>query len=65
MNIYPCGTTVKTKIGSINGMITCCSIRFDKANYEITYFVNMEQKTMWMSEQEFETSGTKTPIGYK
>lgn len=65
IKIRHCGSVVKTKIGSIEGMITCASIRFDKVQYEISYFVGGDQKSIWMNEDEFETIGGKQTIGYK
>jgi len=62
--ILPCGSIVKTKIGGIEGMITCQSIRFDKIQYEITYFTNNEQKCIWMNENEFETNVNRQIIGF-
>lgn len=63
-SIYECGVTVKIKLASIEGMITCASIRFDSTQYEITYWVGREQKTVWVREEEFETTEVKTKIGY-
>lgn len=64
ISIYECGVTVKIKLAGIEGMITCASIRFDSAQYEITYWVGREQKTVWVREEEFETTEVKTKIGY-
>ena len=60
----PCGSIVKTKLSNIEGMITCQSIRFDKVQYEISYFNNGEQRTVWMNENEFETNIEKQVIGF-
>ena len=57
--LFPCGATVKTKYGNIDGMITAQSIRFDKIQYEISYFNSGDQKTIWMNENEFETNAEK------
>ena len=64
--LYPCGATIKTKIGSIEGMITCQSIRFGNVKYEISYFSDGKQESIWMHEDEFTTNDTKqTKIGFK
>lgn len=63
--LFPCGTMVKIKISGIKGMITCSSIRFDKIQYEVTYFLDSDHKVSWMNENEFETSDKKQSIGYK
>lgn len=61
---FKCGTVVTPTLYSIEGMITCIAIRFDKITYEVSYFLNGEQKTMWMNEAEFTTKENKTQIGY-
>lgn len=64
--VYPCGTSVTTVVGSMSGMITCVSERFGKVQYEITYMDGGEFKTVWMNEYEFKTdAGEKKKIGYK
>ena len=63
--LFPCGATVKTKYGAIDGMITAQSIRFDKVQYEISYFNSGDQKTIWMNENEFETNAEKRAVGFK
>ena len=63
--LIPCETIVKSKYGNIEGMITCQNIRFDKVQYEISYFNDGEQKTVWMNEGEFETDVKKQSIGFK
>ena len=65
---YPCGVLITTKLGKIDGMITCISIRFDKIQYEITYLKDGEEKTSWMNEMQFIPKNvlqSKHPIGYK
>lgn len=61
---FACGSIVKTKLSKIEGMITCQSIRFDKIQYEISYFLNGEQKTIWMNENEFEVNIEREIIGF-
>jgi hypothetical protein len=63
--LFPCGTTVTTKYGRIEGMITAQSIRFDRVQYEISYFDSGDHKTVWMNEFEFETEADKKSIGFK
>ena len=63
--LFPCGAMVKSKYGSIEGMITAQSIRFDKVQYEISYFNSGDQKTVWMNENEFETNVEKRAVGFK
>ena len=53
LTLIACGTEVTTKLGEIEGMITCQSIRFEKVIYEITYFDGKSPKTLWMNENEF------------
>lgn len=66
ISIYRCGETVKTKNGGVEGMITCSSIRFDRVQYEISYFLLGDQKTIWMHEEEFTIASKKTvSIGFK
>jgi hypothetical protein len=65
VELLPCGTMVKTKLGSISGMITASVIRFDKLQYEISYFHDGEEKTVWMNEAQFTTEANKTTIGFK
>lgn len=65
ISCFPCGTIVITVIGSIKGMITAFIIRFDKVQYEISYFHDGEEKTVWMHEKQFSTEGTKKAIGFK
>lgn len=52
-DVIPCGTTVKTVIGGICGMITGVCIRFDDVQYEISYFAAEEEKSVWMRPQQF------------
>jgi hypothetical protein len=65
IEVFPCGEIVRTIIGDIEGMITAVCIRFEEVRYEISYFVNQEQCTVWMNEKEFRTNITKIPIGFK
>lgn len=40
MEIFECGSTVKTKSGNIEAIITGITIRFDAVQYEVSYFNN-------------------------
>lgn len=62
--LFPCGTLVKPIYGSIEGMITAQSLRFGKAQYEVSYFNNGEQKCIWMNENEFIADIEKRIIGF-
>lgn len=65
LEIYSCGIIVNIKLTDIKGMITCISIKFDKVQYEISYFYLGEQKIVWLDENEFETNENKYKIGFK
>lgn len=65
VNIYPCGIKVCTLIGKIEGMITCSSVRFKDVRYEITFNNDGKFESVWMNENEFETSSKKLKIGFK
>ena len=63
---YPCGTMVKTKLGGITGMITAYTIRFEKVQYEISYFYDGKEEAVWMHEAQFIVEKTeKQSIGFK
>lgn len=67
LQIYPCGTQVMISMGGIVAMITASIFRFGKVAYELTYFVEGEEKTSWKHEEEFQTMGNvkKETIGFK
>lgn len=63
-----CGTTVETKIGKHVAIITAACIRFDKVQYELSYFYNGDYKTVWLHRAEFdlrETDQIKSAIGFQ
>lgn len=63
--LISCGTVVKPKLLNIEAMVTCQSLRFDKVQYEISYFLNGEQKVIWMNENEFDViNGNRQIIGF-
>jgi hypothetical protein len=66
MNLYKCGTHVRTNMGLIEGMVTAICIRFDAVTYEISYFTDGVQKVIWMNEDEFKTipERKRKSIGY-
>jgi len=53
IKLYPSGTHIRTTIGQIEGMITAACVRFSSVSYEIAYFYDGEQRTVWMNEAEF------------
>ena len=67
MELIKCGTKVTTVIGEISGIITAICVRFDKVQYEFSYFVNGEYKNIWIDSCEFIVSGNYNvvKIGYK
>jgi hypothetical protein len=66
MEVFKCGLFVIIKLANIKGLITCCSIRFDKVSYEVTYYVGGEQRTIWINENEFDIENPEAlKIGYK
>ena len=65
IELIPCGTLVKLKIGEIDGMITGINIRWDNIQYEVTYYLNGEIKETWFNEFEFTTENNIKKIGYK
>lgn len=67
MIVYKCGTEITTKSGKISAIITCCSIRFDKTIYEISYFAGGDYKNVWLNEEEFilTSVANKQRISYK
>lgn len=65
LSVYPCGVMVKLWCG-VEGMITAHCSRFTKIEYEVTYYVAGDRKTVWVDESEFCLGGTKSQrIGYK
>jgi hypothetical protein len=62
---YPCGTSVEIKILKMEAMITCVAIRFDKVNYELSYFSNGEERLIWLNEKQFTTQSNKEVIGFR
>lgn len=62
--LFPCGTLVRSKYGNIEGMITAQNLRFERVQYEVSYFNNGEQKAIWMNENEFTTDVKKYAIGF-
>ena len=66
IEVIPCGTIVTTIIGGIRGMISAVCIRFEAIQYEVHYFAGEEEKSVWMTEKQFEVedSGAKK-IGFR
>ena len=65
--VYKCGTEVKAKGLQADPIITCVSIRFGAIQYELSYFYNGKEETVWMREEQFEASNRaeKEKFGYK
>ena len=53
MEEIKCGDHAKTVIGKIPGMITGVLNRFGRMQYDFSYFVNGESKSVWMDKAEF------------
>lgn len=49
-----CGTSVKTKIGDVIGMVAAISTRFTRTAYEVSYFLNGEYKSVYLDSEEFD-----------
>ena len=59
------GSTIKTKLSNIEGIITGVTIRFNAVQYEISYFDNKGYRIIWMNEAEFETTiSERLKIGF-
>jgi hypothetical protein len=67
LKIFPCGTVVFVKMGQVEGMITAIIIRFDRAMYEVRYFLGGEELSVILHEDEFQPvdDTQKKTIGYK
>jgi len=65
VRVFPCGVPVITIVGSIEGLITAVVLRYEAISYEITYFYEGEQMTVWLTEHQFFTKAKKKTIGYK
>lgn len=66
MEILKCGLEVELKNTKIIAIITACCIRFDKVNYEVSYFNGLEYKSIWVNEKEFNAENKLTDkLGYK
>ena len=66
MKVYKCGSEVVTKIGNIQAIITAACIRFEKVQYELSYFLNGERKEVWCDEREFSIDARQVhQIGFR
>lgn len=60
-----CGDTVILKTGNITGMVTGICIRFDRVQYEFSYFYSGDIRTAWISENEMTVNPEdKQAIGF-
>jgi len=67
MEVFKCGTNVTPKLNPVPGIITALCIRFNQANYEVSYFCNGEYRIIWLNEDEFEVNDqnpTKIKMGF-
>lgn len=67
ISIYPCGTMASPKLHPVPAIITQAAIRFNEVRYELSYFHEGKEETVWMSEKQFTVSegSEKIKIGYK
>ncbi len=66
MIVIKCGAKATTKMAHIEAIVTAVVIRFNRAQYELSYFHGGEYKTMWMDESEFDIEESeKTKIGFR
>ncbi len=65
MKVNKCGTNVS--FNGINGIITSINISDNDIKYEISYFIGVEYKQIWLKEYQFiiTDNNTITKIGYK
>lgn len=52
MKVYKCGSKAITVVGEIEGIITGINIRFERIQYELSYFQKGEHKSTWLEECE-------------
>jgi effector-binding domain-containing protein len=53
MKVFRCGLNVITRNGSIKAIITGINIRYERVNYEISYFFDGIYKSVWLDQDEF------------
>ena len=64
MKVIKYGTKVKTVIGSIKALVTGCCIRNENISYEISYFHNGTNLTVWVQGIEIEVDTVESkPAG--
>lgn len=64
MKIIKPGTSIKTKMGNIDCLVTGVCIRMDSMMYEIAYFVGGKRESIWVYPYEIELNNvTKGQIG--
>jgi len=64
MELYECGTNVKSVQGNMQGIITGINIRFGAIQYEFSYWLNGDHKSIWVSDVEIESEKEKQKIGF-
>ena len=64
IEIYPCGTRVLLSQHNVTAEITAITIRFTAIIYELTYFINNEERTVSAHEQQFRPVHNTTKVEY-
>lgn len=65
MEVYQCGTKVKTEMSNVEAIITGINIRFGAVQYALSYFKEGEHKTAWVYEKEIIAGNdVKQKIGF-
>jgi len=64
LTIFPCGTDVVIIQPSLPGKITCIAIRFDTVAYEVTYYIDGVQQSVWCNQDEFIPGSKKRKVGF-
>ena len=67
MKILAPGTDVTIEQATIPGKITAASIRVDHVSYEVTYYADYMQRTVWCAESELmiKPKQKKLEVGFK
>lgn len=65
MDVYKSGTPVTVKIGRIEGHIKRCIIAGQHVSYDIGYFYEGIYREATLQEYEFDTTETKSKVGFK
>lgn len=64
--IHNCGIVAIPKLHKTEAIITGCSIRYGKVQYELSYFHHGDYKSVWLHESEFTIPfDSQIKIGFK